>query len=186
LPNDRLPVDCPRRCAGRAKDYCVPKAHLFVLGLSWIAFGVAQSEEDAFSPLAKTHRWFELRAAASDRSSPLVRGALAAAFNDSATAERVLRGVIRDGRSSETLDDAYALLAYHYLRAGQYERFATLYRAWAASLPQSATVREERENFEKYRGRPNQRNDPRRRSMLRHDSDGFLTLPISVDGDDRA
>jgi predicted aspartyl protease len=153
-----------------------------ILGLSWITFGIAQSGDDAFSPLAKTHRWFELRATASERSSPVVRGALAAVFNDPATAERLLRSVIRERPTGEAADDAYALLAYHYLRAGQYERFTTLYQAWAAAMPQSATLHEERENFEKYRGRPNQRNGARRRSMLRHDPDSFLTLPISIDG----
>jgi predicted aspartyl protease len=143
---------------------------------------VAQTTDETFRPLATTHRWFELRAAASARSSPLIRGALAAAFNDPATAEPLLLGVIRDQPRSDAADDAYALLAYVYLRTGQYERFATLYQAWAAALPQSATVRAERENFEKYRGRPNQINGPRRRSVLRHDPSGYLALPVSVDG----
>ena len=90
--------------------------------------------------------------------------------------------VLRDRARSEDADDAYALLAYLYLRTGQYERFATLYQAWAARFPQSAAVRNERENFEKYRGRPNQVNGERRPSMVRHDEDGYLTLPISIDG----
>jgi predicted aspartyl protease len=153
-----------------------------VVGLSFVAIVAAQSGEDAFRPLAKTHRWFELRATANARTSPLVRGALAAAFNDPATAERLLRGVIRDELRSEAADDAYALLAFVYLRTGQYERFATLYQAWAAALPQSAAVRDERENFEKYRGRPNQVTARRRHSVVRHDKDGYLTLPISIDG----
>ena len=153
-----------------------------IVGLSVAGIIAAQPGEDAFRPLAKTHRWFELRATANARTSPLVRGALAAAFNDPTTAERLLRGVIRDEPRSEAADDAYALLAYLYLRTGQYERFATLYQAWAAALPQSATVRDERENFEKYRGRPNQVNGPRRQSVVRHDKDGYLTLPISIDG----
>jgi predicted aspartyl protease len=154
----------------------------WVVGLSCMAVVAAQTGEDASRPLAKTHRWFELRDTANARASPLVRGALAAAFNDPATAERLLRGVIRDEPRSENADDAFALLAYVYLRTGQYERFATLYQAWAAAFPQSATIRDERENFEKYRGRPNQINGPRRPSVLRHDADGYLTLPISIDG----
>ncbi|HYN06254.1 MAG TPA: retropepsin-like aspartic protease [Vicinamibacterales bacterium] len=153
-----------------------------VVGLSFAGIMAAQPGEDAFRPLAKTHRWFELRATANARTSPLVRGALAAAFNDPTTAERLLRGVIRDEPRSEAADDAYALLAFLYLRTGQYERFATLYQAWAAALPQSVTVRDERENFEKYRGRPNQVNGRRRQSVVRHDKDGYLTLPISIDG----
>ena len=63
----------------------------------------------------------------------------------------------------------------------RYEHFATLYQTWAAAFPQSSTLREERENFEKYRGRPNQVNGRRRRSEVRHE-DGYLTLPVSIDG----
>ncbi len=55
-------------------------------------------------------------------------------------------------------------------------------RAWVAAFPQSATARDERENFEKYRGRPNQANGPRRQSVVRHAGDGYLTLPVSRDG----
>jgi predicted aspartyl protease len=154
----------------------------WVVGLSCVAVISAQPGEDAFRPLAKNHRWFELRGTANAQTSPLVRGALAAAFNDPATAERLLSGVIRDEPRGESADDAYALLAYVYLRTGQYERFATLYQAWAAAFPQSTTLREERENFEKYRGRPNQVNGPRRQSVVRHDPDGYLWLPVSVDG----
>jgi predicted aspartyl protease len=153
-----------------------------VVALSCVAVVAAQRGEDGFRPLAKNHRWFELRGSANAKTSPLVRGALAAAFNDPATAERLLNGVIRNEPRSENADDAFALLAYVYLRTGQYERFATLYQAWAAAFPQSTTVRDERENFEKYRGRPNQINGRRRPSVLRHDEDGYLTLPISIDG----
>jgi predicted aspartyl protease len=154
----------------------------WVAGLSCVATTAAQPGEDAFRPLAKTHRWFELRGTANARSSPLVRGALAAAFNDPTTAERLLRGVIRNEPRSENADDAHALLAFLYLRTGQYQHFATLYQAWAAAFPQSVTVREERDNFEKYRGRPNQVNGRRLQSVVRHDVDGYLTLPISIDG----
>jgi predicted aspartyl protease len=152
------------------------------MGLASVAIVVAQSAEDQFRPLARTHRWFELRATATDRSSPLLRGAVAAAFNDAAAAEQLLRNVIRSTPGSDVADDAYALLSRIYIRSGQYERFTALYQAWAAAVPQSATVRDERENFEKFRGRPNQINGPRRPSVVRHDSDGYLTLPITVEG----
>jgi predicted aspartyl protease len=154
----------------------------WVAGLSCVAIIAAQPGGDAFRPLAKTHRWFELRGTANARTSPLVRGALEAAFNDPTTAERLLRSVIRNEPRSENADDAHALLAFLYLRTGQYQRFATLYQAWAAAFPQSVTGREERENFEKYRGRPNQVNGRRLQSVVRHDVDGYLTLPISIDG----
>ncbi len=154
----------------------------WIVALSCTTVIATQPGDDAFRPLARTHRWFELRAKADATTSPLVRGGLAAVFNDPTTAERLLRGVIRDERLAHDADDAYALLAFVYLRTGQYERFATLYQAWAAAFPQSAEVRDQQENFEKYRGRPNQINGPRRQSTVRHDVDGFLTLPISIDG----
>jgi predicted aspartyl protease len=154
----------------------------WVVGLSCVAVIAAQPGEDAFRPLAKNHRWFELRGTANAQTSPLVRGALAAAFNDPTTAERLLRGVIRAEPRSESANDAFALLSYVYLRTGQYERFATLYQVWATAFPESSNVREERENFEKYRGRPNQINGRRRQSIVRHDVDGYLTLPVSIDG----
>jgi hypothetical protein len=53
-----------------------------VVGLSCVAVVATQSAEDQFRRLARTHRWFELRATATDRSSPLLRGAVAAAFKD--------------------------------------------------------------------------------------------------------
>ena len=172
----------PRRLL-LGRTVVIQKASIaLVVGLSYVAITPAQAREDALGQLANTHRWFELRDTANARTSPLVRGALAAAFNDPPTAERLLRGVIRDEPRSESAADAYALLAYLYLRTGQYERFATLYQAWAAAFPQSATVREEWENFEKYRGRPNQLNGRRRRSVVRHDAGGYPTLPISIDG----
>ena len=112
----------------------------------------------------------------------MVRGLVAAAFNDTATAERLLRDVIRTAPGSDAADLAYATLGRIYVRSGQYTRFATHYEAWAAAMPASTTVRDERQDYEKFRGRPNQINGPRRQSSLRHSPDGYLTLPISVDG----
>lgn len=98
----------------------------WIVALSCTAVIATQPGDDGFRPLARTHRWFELRATANANTSPLVRGALAAVFNDPTTAERLLRGVIRDERLAHDADDAYALLAFVYLRTGQYKRFATL------------------------------------------------------------
>ena len=58
----------------------------------------------------------------------------------------------------------------------------TWYEAWAAAIPTSEAVRTERESYDKFRGRPNQINGPRRRSVLRRNGDGYPTLPISIDG----
>jgi len=147
-----------------------------------VTAAAAQRSEEQLLQLARAHRWFELRALVTDRSSPMVRGLVAAAFNDTATAERLLRDVIRTAPGSDAADLAYATLGRIYVRSGQYTRFATHYEAWAAAMPASTTVRDERQDYEKFRGRPNQINGPRRQSSLRHSPDGYLTLPISVDG----
>ena len=62
------------------------------------------------------------------------------------------------------------------------EQFATLYQAWAAAFPLSATSATSGRTSRSIAGRPNQVNGPRRHSVVRHDEDGYLTLPISVDG----
>jgi hypothetical protein len=78
----------------------------------------ARSGDDAFRPLGKFHRWFELRATADAPTSPLVRGALAAAFNDPTMAERLLRGVIRDAPRSEAAHDAYGNVSFAIITPG--------------------------------------------------------------------
>jgi predicted aspartyl protease len=111
-----------------------------------------------------------------------LRGAVAAAFNEPARAEALLREVLRSQPRSSAADDAYALLSQVFIRSGQYGRFLATYGEWAAAFPASAGVQRERENLEKFSGRPDQMNDPVRRSVVRHDNDGYLTLPTSIKG----
>jgi hypothetical protein len=117
-----------------------------------VTAAAAQRSEEQLLQLARAHRWFELRALVTDRSSPVVRGLVAAAFNDTATAERLLRDVIRTAPGSDVADLAYATLGRIYVRSGQYTRFATHYEAWAAAMPASTAVRDERQDYEKFRG----------------------------------
>src|SRR5262249_50351158 len=153
-----------------------------IAGCAMLLFSVsAQTPEHPKSGFSTTHRWFDLRARADAGAPLLLRGAVAAAFNDSA-AEQLLRDVIRESPRSAEADDAYEMLARVYIRSGQYERFAALYEEWASELPDSATLGRERENYDKFRGRPNQVNGPQQRSVVRHAVEGYLTLPISVDG----
>ena len=152
------------------------------IALSWLAATFAkQTTEDSLARLYKTRQWFELRSAMSDRSPVLIRGAVAAAFNDAETAERLLQSVIRSQPTSSDADDAYALLTRMYQRSGQYSRFVKLYRQWASALPDSQQMRGEFEAIQKYEGRPDQINGPRRRLNLRHPPGG-LSLPVSING----
>lgn len=148
-----------------------------------LAFGtalVAQPAED-LDRLFQAHQWFELRSAVTDRSPSLMRAAVATAFNDPDTAERLLHAVIRSVPTSKDADDAYAMLLQIDMRSGQYRRWMTSYREWVAAIPGSARARAEEGDAQGLVGQPDQVNSRPRRAVLRHDS-GDLTIPVSVDG----
>jgi clan AA aspartic protease (TIGR02281 family) len=140
----------------------------------------AQSADD-LDRLFRARQWFELRSAVTDRSPALMRAAVATAFNDPQTAERLLRDVIRSAPASNAADDAYEMLSQIYLRSGQYRRWLTSYRQWVAAIPDSARARAEEGDEKKLAGRPDQVNGRPRRAVLRHDA-GDLTIPVSVNG----
>jgi predicted aspartyl protease len=149
--------------------------------LSLVGAFSAQSPTSDLRVLYRTHRWFELRDAVTEVSPQLMRAAVANAFNDAATAERLLRGIIRSQPRSDDANHAYDILSKIYIRAGQYGRFLETYREWTAAFPNSPELLEEKENEGKFRGRPDQRNGSRRHSMLRHSDDDF-SLPVSING----
>ena len=145
----------------------------------WAALGAQQADD--LDRLFHARQWFELRSAVTDRSPSLMRAAVATAFNDPETAERLLRDVIRSAPASNAADEAYGMLSQIYLRAGQYRRWLTSYRQWVAAIPDSARARAEKEDETKFAGRPDQINGRPRRAVLRHDS-GDFTIPVSVNG----
>jgi hypothetical protein len=113
----------------------------FAVALAFGAALAAQSPDD-LDRLFQTRQWFELRSAVTDRSPALMRAAVATAFNDPETAERLLRDIIKSAPTSTAADEAYDLLLRIYLRSGQYRRWLTTYRQWAAAMPDSARTRE--------------------------------------------
>jgi clan AA aspartic protease (TIGR02281 family) len=127
------------------------------------------------------HQWFELRSAVTDRSPALMRAAVATAFNDPDTAERLLREVIKSAPASNAADEAYGMLSQIYMRSGQYRRWQASYRQWVAAIPDSARARGEETAEKQFAGRPDQVNGRRQRAVLRHDA-GEFTIPVSVDG----
>jgi predicted aspartyl protease len=145
-----------------------------------ITAAIAQSERDELV-LYRAGRWFELRAIVTARSPALVRGSVAAAFNDRAQAERLLRSVIRSQPSTEAADDAYGLLCRTYLHLGLYARFASTYREWAQAFPGSTKYRERRTSFDAFEGRPDQINGRTRSVTVKHDRDAF-TVPVTING----
>jgi clan AA aspartic protease (TIGR02281 family) len=145
-----------------------------------VALGVQTAERD-LERLYSSRQWFELRSSVTDRSPDLIRSAVATVFNEPVAAEVLLRKVIREQPRSAAANDAYGMLSQIFIRSGQYERFAKNYSEWAASFPESDALREERENLEKFRGRPDQLNPPRRRATLRHSDDSF-SVPVTING----
>jgi predicted aspartyl protease len=155
---------------------------LTLVGLASLAVACrAAPDSSRLDSLYRAHQWLELRDAVTDQSPVLYRGAVAAALNEPA-AEALLGEVIRTQPASKAADDAYGLLSEVFIRSGQYSRFLATYAAWAAAFPASAGVERERENREKFRDRPDQVSDPVRRSVINHDNDGYLTLPVSING----
>lgn len=53
---------------------------------------------------------------------------------------------------------------------------------WERAFPDSAALREERADFEVFRGLPDQRHGPRRQSQLAHDTGDDFFVPVSVNG----
>jgi len=145
-----------------------------------LALAIAQSDRNEIV-LYRTGRWFELRTIVTERSPALLQGATAAAFNDRARAERLLRAVIRSHPSSEAADDAYALLCRTYLHLGLYARFASTYREWGKALPGSPKYRERRNSFDMFEGRPDQIDGKTRSVTVKHDRDSF-TVPVTING----
>jgi predicted aspartyl protease len=148
--------------------------------VSIIALAIAQSDRDEFV-LYRAGRWFELRAIVTERSPGLIQGAVAAAFNARARAERLLRAVIRSQPSSEAADDAYGLLCRTYLNLGLYARFASTYREWEKAFPRSAKYRERRNSFDMFEGRPDQIDGRTQSVTVKHERDSF-TVPVTING----
>jgi clan AA aspartic protease (TIGR02281 family) len=66
-----------------------------------------------------TNQWFRLRDAAGPAAPEFYRGAVAAAFNDPATAERYLGAVMRTGSDTSQRVEAALLLEEMYTRSGR-------------------------------------------------------------------
>lgn len=146
-----------------------------------VAMSCARTAVDDAERLLRAGRWFDLRAAVTERSPDLLRGAVATAFNDTASAEELLWKVVRSEPGAKAADDAYELLCRIYRRSGQYTRLGETYRAWAASFPDSAGVSRWQEDRDMF-GRPDQINGLRTRAVLKHAGAGYPTIPVTING----
>jgi len=157
---------------------------LFAAILAIGSLAAPRASQPSTGPLEALYRagqWFELRTLVTERDPELIRGAVAAAFNDYEGAERLLRRVIRSAPKSDAADQAYAILCRTYVSSAQYRRLVTTYREWAAAFPSSELRREQQNSFELFGGRPDQINGPTRAATARHDDDSF-SVPVSING----
>jgi predicted aspartyl protease len=141
----------------------------------------ARAANTSVEALYRTHQWFELRRSITSQSPVLIQAAVASAFNDPERAESMLRSVIRSQPRSETADEAFHLITTMEARYGQYARFNRTYAEWSTAFPNSSGVRDARQGLDKFRGRPDQVNATRRRSILHHDRESY-SVPVTING----
>jgi predicted aspartyl protease len=128
-------------------------------------------------------QWVDAKPTITADSPAILRGAIAAAFNDAATAEPLLQKIIRSQPKSEDAHEAHLLLSRIYLRSGQYKRLYENLEAWAASFPGRTEVRTDQKDMELFRGLPDQVNGPRQPMTLPHDKgEGEFSAPVSING----
>jgi hypothetical protein len=100
------------------------KLTLLLLLTSWLANGTDPGDA-AVRRILEGHRWFELRDAVRTGKSPaLYRGLVAAAFNDTARAEREFRAAIRSRAGGDPQYAVHEALFNANLRNGFYRRAA--------------------------------------------------------------
>jgi predicted aspartyl protease len=131
---------------------------VLVIGLACVAALAAQPRETAtYQSLYVSHRWFELRdAIGSRKTSPLYTGAVAAAFNRDADAERDLRLAIRESPTPLTANNVRELLLGIYLRTGRSAAVAQLLDEAVAAAPSHDDLRNARDAFAPLRKSPDQ------------------------------
>ena len=182
LHHDQVRRDA-RECLGVSKEPNVKRGFLPTALIAASILGRIIAAQPASDPeeLYRARRWFELRETLTPASSPLLRAAVANAFNERQTAERLLLGIVKSRPRPGFANDAYGMLCQLYARTGQYARFLTTHREWRLAFPDSAEMLREKENEGKFSGRPDQKSSPRQHAILRHEDEAF-SIPVSVNG----
>jgi predicted aspartyl protease len=151
-------------------------------------FAAGQSKSDQGNTdqkiLFDSHRWFELRDAIAVKSdSPLYRGAVAAAFNDSDQAEKIFSSVINAAPKSDEADQARACLALLYYRMGRYKRALALTDERLAVHADNEEAQGYRQLYASFGRYPEQMVTKHSFSKLKFHMDaGGMFIPVSVNG----
>jgi predicted aspartyl protease len=141
----------------------------------------SQTGDNRLLELYRTRQWFEVRTVLTPTAPLHIRGVIAGRFNDVATAEPLLRQVIRDDPRSQAARDAHEILTQIYIRTGQYAQMRRQIGAWAAAQSDSAALREAAKDAEFFRDLPDQITGPRRQTRLQH-GPGEIRLPVTING----
>jgi predicted aspartyl protease len=131
----------------------------FALGLASAATLAAQQQATnaSIENLYLTHRWFELRDAIAGRPVlPLYSGAVAAAFNRDADAERDLRLAIREAPTKNRANDVRELLLSIYMRTGRSADAVRLLDEALAAAPSQDDIKNLRSAFMPLANSPDQ------------------------------
>jgi hypothetical protein len=135
-----------------------PLIRVLAIGMAWAAALAAQSGASAsIENLYLTHRWFELRDAIAGRTvPPLYSGAVAAAFNRDADAERDLRLAIREAPTKKRANDVRELLLAIYMRTGRSADMVRLMDEALAAAPSQGDIKNLRAAFAPLANSPDQ------------------------------
>ena len=161
------------------------RALIATVCLVWVCFLTSPSAErqrgTAPFEVDDGRQWFEPGAERKAASSAILRGAMAAAFNQP-YAEGILSTVIQWQPGSDAANQAHEMLSRIYVRTGQYRRFIENLDRWAVSFPNRSEVQKEKSDGEQFRGLPDQRNSERRAMTLPHDPGDDWSVPITING----
>jgi Aspartyl protease len=120
--------------------------------------------------------WLDSRIPA---SSPIAAASRANALNQNKAAEKLLRGIIQRTPRSPEAGEAHKLLSRIYVRTGRYKRATDNLSDWLQDFPDSADAQAELQDLGPFRGLPDQINDRRHTSVLKHEGDLCATLSVN-------
>jgi hypothetical protein len=144
----------------------------------------SNSQDTGLKSLYEAREWFKLRGAVQTSDAPaFYRGAVAAAFNDFARAEKNLKLAIKSAPRSEQASAARLLLIQLYMRAGRYRQTLDEVEQALRGSPEDGGLRNARALFGALSQYPEPSVAARRFSRIRYGMQGGnLFLPVEVNG----
>jgi hypothetical protein len=168
-------------CVLLSAKWSLPAQTQAKAGVSETQHSLVQSKSPNLQTLYAARRWFELRDACASTNSPaLYLGAVAAVFNRADDAEKLLRSVINEGRSSDQAYDAYEFLMHLYLQTGQYERLNLDMKRRLLDFPGRPALQQDLAALGPLLKLPNQVTVETGHDIVHHDRDLFI--PCTING----